>query len=108
MVDFMFKELSELMQAVKAADAKLTPEERNRNDAEDGLDELASLMSLLKETEEHFNMLFDNPLLSKDKDAINTLGRLWLNIGSFVTTDVHIIERTLSQYIDDEEEDIYG
>lgn len=105
MADYKFTELSNLMQAIKAADAKLTPEERNRNDAEDGLDELASLMSLLKETQEYFDMLFDNPLL--DKNATNVLGKLWLSIGAFVTTDVHLIEETFSHYID-EEEDIYG
>lgn len=106
MADYRFTELSNIMQAIKAADEKLTPEERNRNYAEDGLDELASLMGLLKETQEHFEMLFDNPLL--DKDVTNILGRLWLNIGAFVTTDNHAIERTFAHYIDDEEEDIYG
>lgn len=104
MADYKFTELSNLMQAIKAADEKLTPEERNRNYAEDGLDELASLMSLLKETQEHFDMLFGNPLL--DKDATNNLGRLWLTIGAFVTTDSNYIEKQFAHYID--EEDIYG
>ena len=105
MADYRFKELSELMQAIKASDEKLTPEERNRNYAEEGLDELVSIVNLLKETEESFNMLFDNPVL--DVDSSNSLARLWLAIGEFIMTESGHIEKQLAHYIE-EDEDIYG
>lgn len=106
MADYNFTELSNIMQAIKAADEKLTPEERNRNDAEEGLDCIASILELIHESEEYFDILLNNPLLDKDSERI--ISKLWNDIGNFFTTDVHHVEHNLAHYIDDEEEDIYG
>lgn len=105
MADYNFTELSDIMQAIKAADEKLTPEERNRNDAVEGLDCIASILELIHESEEYFDILLNNPLLDKDSERI--ISKLWNDIGNFFTTDVHHVESNLAHYID-EEEDIYG
>lgn len=105
MTDSIFKDLEEAIASAKAKEEEMTPEERNRFYAEEGIDCLASIEEALHETEEYFDCLLNNPLL--DRDSERMISKLWIDIAEFIMKNGSHVERQLAHYID-EEEDIYG
>lgn len=103
---FGFGELyARMIDEEKARRSSMTQEERNEEDAYNGLDELASVLTLLKDIPEYLDSLLANPLLDKESEGI--IYRLYSGISDFWKTGSSYVESNLAHYID-EEEDIYG